>query len=149
VLGVLRLLAAPFSGSAHALVASVALRLDSEVFRRRAEADIALAGAIIDELALGYAHTAQTMSVQAFGSILQKVAFDLLERACRDQLETGRLEAAATHQDIADGTGSVRVVVGRALDKLRRAGLIDSSRRRIQILDPERLDQVAQTGVLL
>jgi CRP-like cAMP-binding protein len=148
VLGVLRVLRAPFAGSAHALVDSVGLRLDSDLFRQRVEVDGAVAGAIIDELAVGYAHTVQIVALHAFGSIRQKVAFDLLDRAGRGQLGHGLLEATATQQDIADGIGSVRVVVGRALAELRRGGLIDSTRRRVRILDPERLEAVAHTGLL-
>jgi CRP/FNR family cyclic AMP-dependent transcriptional regulator len=148
VLGVLRILAAPFAGSAHALVDSTSVRFDPEVFRSLAAADVDFARALVDELAIGYAHTAQTMALQAFGSIRQKVAFDLLERARLDQLAGGGLEATATQQDIADAIGSVRAVVGRALTELRRGGLIESSRGRIRILAPDRLDALAQAGLV-
>jgi CRP-like cAMP-binding protein len=148
VLGVLRVLGAPYAGFAQALVESVGLRLDTETFRGRAEGDLAVADAIIDELTLGYARTVEIVALHAFGSVLQKVAFDLLDRAGRQQLAKGQLEAVATQQDIADGIGSVRVVVGRALVELRRGGVIRQSRRSIQILDPHRLEAIARANIL-
>jgi CRP/FNR family transcriptional regulator len=148
VLGVLRVLDAPYEGSAHALVDSVGLRLDSDIFLTRAQEDLAVAGALIDELAVGYARTTQIVALHAFGSIKQKVAFDLLDRAGQGQLANGQLEAKVTQQDVADGIGSVRRVVARALAELRRGGLIDSTPRRIRILDPEGLDVVAYSGLL-
>jgi CRP-like cAMP-binding protein len=124
------------------------MRFDSDVFKGLAEADLGVAGAIVDELALGYAHTIQIVALHAFGSTTQKVAFDLLDRAGRGLAAHGRLEATGTQQDIADGIGSVREVVGRAFSQLRRLGLIETTRGRIWILDPERLEGLAYAGLL-
>jgi len=148
VLGVLRVLSAPYEGSAHALVDSVGLRFDSNLFLKRIQTDLAFAGVLIDELALGYGRTTQIMALHAFGSIQQKVAFDLLDRAGQGQLAHGQLVASASQQDIADGVGSVRQVVARALTELRRRGLIESTPRQVRILDPEGLEAVAYGGLL-
>jgi CRP/FNR family transcriptional regulator len=46
-----------------------------------------------------------------------------------------------THQEIADLTGSTRVSVSRAIIKLRRNGLIDTSGGRIRLVNLERLKE--------
>jgi CRP/FNR family transcriptional regulator, cyclic AMP receptor protein len=113
-----------------------------------ARGDLAVASALIDELATGYGRTTQIAALHAFGSIRHKVAYDLLDRASQGQLASGQLEARVTQQDIADGVGSVRQVVSRAVSELRRGGLIGSTPRRIRILDPEGLEEVAYSGLL-
>jgi CRP-like cAMP-binding protein len=50
---------------------------------------------------------------------------------------------SVTHQSLADATGSVREVVGRALAKLRDEGVIATGVGRVTILDPEALTRLA------
>jgi DNA-binding FadR family transcriptional regulator len=82
-----------------------------------------------------------------FGSVLQRVAFDLLERACGSQLETSRLEALVSQQEVADGIGSSRDVVGRAMAQLRTLGLVETRHRRVTVLDVHRLEDLAATVI--
>jgi signal transduction histidine kinase len=65
-------------------------------------------------------------SILGFAELLQ-AAFDLLARACRSQLATGKLEAHATHNDLAGSIGTSREVVSRGLRDLRSAGIVETA----------------------
>jgi len=86
--------------------------------------------------------------VGSLGSIPERLAFDLLERASRSQLSLGRLEAKGTNQDLADSIGSSREVVSRALKGLRAAGIIETAPGMTRVLDPIRLADIVRTYVL-
>lgn len=79
------------------------------------------------------------IAVRSLGDISQRLAYDLLERACRSQVEVGRLEVKATHTDLADSIGSAREVVGRALSRLREERIIETAPGLVRVLDPQRL----------
>jgi len=136
-----------FEGSTQITVSSKALRLDARTVRKQVEIDGELAKAMTAELAIRYAHIIRTLSVHLFGTMLQRIAFDLLERACREQLAHGTLEVRASHDEIANGIGSVRQVVSRGLSDLREMGLVATGQRRIQILEPARLEELAVAAV--
>jgi CRP-like cAMP-binding protein len=134
---------AAFDGSVQIVVNSTVLHLDLVAVRRRVGADPALGKAVAADLALRYSHAVRTIGLHAFGSVMQRVAFDLLERASRSQLSTGRLEADVSQQEIADGIGSARQVVTRGLTGLRSRGLVATTHRHVRILDPVRLEELA------
>ena len=79
------------------------------------------------------------IAVRTLGDIEQRLAYDLLDRACRTQLEVGRLEARATHADLADSIGSAREVVGRTLGRLREQGIVETAPSLVRVIDPLRL----------
>jgi CRP/FNR family transcriptional regulator, cyclic AMP receptor protein len=54
--------------------------------------------------------------------------------------------AAIGRQELADAVGSVREVVVRALRELRQAGLLETRRDGITLLDPERLMRKADAA---
>jgi CRP-like cAMP-binding protein len=78
------------------------------------------------------------------GDIRQRLAYDLLDRACRSQLEVGRLEARATQADLADSIGSAREVVGRTLGRLREERIIETTPGVVRVLDPLRLADIVR-----
>lgn len=84
--------------------------------------------------------TAKNLELTAF-SVEQRVSSYLLTLA----LERGRLEGggviedAPTHADIAASVGANREMVSRIMVRLKKRGVIDASRRRIELLDPEAL----------
>jgi DNA-binding transcriptional ArsR family regulator len=84
---------------------------------------------------------------RSLGSINERLAFDLLDRASRSQLADGRLEARATHEDLASSIGSSREVVSRTLKGLRSAGIVETAPRITRVLDPARLAAIAQAFV--
>jgi CRP-like cAMP-binding protein len=77
--------------------------------------------------------------VGCLGNIPERLAIDLLERATRTQRSQGRLEARATHQDLADSIGSSREVVSRTLKALRADKIVETAPGLTRILDPVRL----------
>jgi CRP/FNR family transcriptional regulator len=75
---------------------------------------------------------------------VRRLAQDLYWRA--EAVRAARGTSAiveATQQDLANSIGSVREVVARAIDELRRDGLIERSRGGIRMLDPDRLEAEA------
>jgi len=147
LMGSLPIFGLGFDGSCQMLVESSAIRLDLRTVRRQLERDQEVAYALAGDLACRYSHTIRALAVQTFGTVVQRVAFDLLNRACREQLASGILEARATHEEIAHGIGSARQVVSRGLTELREAGLIATVSRGVSILDPLGLELVMQTGL--
>ena len=79
------------------------------------------------------------ISVRSLGNIRERVAYDLLERACQSQLAVGRLEVRATHSELADSIGSSREVVSRALRDFRAARIVETVPGRVRVIDPVRL----------
>jgi CRP/FNR family transcriptional regulator len=130
-------------GSVQMVVDSVVIHLDITNFRRLVASNARMAEAIAGELSSRLEHTVRTVGIQAFGSVSQRLAFDLLHRACCDQVGGGTLETNASQQELADGIGSVRDVVARAIRELRDRGLIETSRRYIRVVDPRALEEVA------
>jgi CRP-like cAMP-binding protein len=143
LMGGLLVMGAAFDGSVQIVVNSTVIHLDLLAVRQRVGSDPALGKAVAADLALRYSHAVRTIGLHAFGSILQRVAFDLLERASRSQLSGGRLEANVSQQEIADGIGSARQVVTRGLADLRSRGLVATTHRHVRILDPVRLEELA------
>src|SRR5438874_11335949 len=96
---------------------------------------------------LVYSHCIRTIALHAFGSVVQPVAYDLLDRTSRTQLTAGHLEAAVSQQEIADGIGSARPVVAKGLTTIRARRLVDTAHRRVRIIDPAGLEALALTGL--
>src|SRR5882762_4310524 len=148
LMGGLLVMGEAFDGSAQMLVDSTVIHLDLRTLRRQLDVDPRLGSALAADLAQRYSHCVRTIAVHAFGSVLQRVAFDLLDRACRTQLSAGHLEAAVSQQEIADGIGSARPVVARGLTAIRARRLVDTSHRRVRIIDPAGLEALAFSGLL-
>ena len=60
-------------------------------------------------------------------------------RACRD----GGRFVVATHEMIASATGTSREVATRTLGRMEDEGILRTGRRQIEILDVERLEELA------
>lgn len=76
----------------------------------------------------------------AFKSVLPRLA-DLLRRESR-----GGLIEGLSHQDLGERLGVHRETATFALNELKAAGLVEIGRRRIRVIDGERLAAVASTG---
>ncbi len=122
--------------SVQAVVDTTLLMLDVEAARRAAAMEIDVCAAVAIHLAAQVKNLSRTVAVRSLGNVPQRLAFDILERACRRQLETRRLEALITHAELADSIGSSREVVSRVLSGYRAAGAVRTSPRRIQVLKP-------------
>jgi len=78
---------------------------------------------------------------------MQRVAFDLLERASRSQVSTGLLEAECPNKrSRRDRLGPP--VVTRGLAELRSRGLVATTHRRVRILDPVGLEALALSNLV-
>jgi CRP/FNR family transcriptional regulator, cyclic AMP receptor protein len=82
-----------------------------------------------------------------FGSVRQRLSRQLLDLATARQRDA-QLVAEVSQQELADAVGTAREVVARTLHDLRAAGLIQTSRRGIVLLDPDRIELAASTGEL-
>ncbi|HEX7264839.1 MAG TPA: Crp/Fnr family transcriptional regulator [Candidatus Dormibacteraeota bacterium] len=125
--------------SVQAVVDTTLLWLDVDAARRAAATEIGVGAAVATHLAAQVKNLSRTIAVRSLGNVSQTLAFDILERACRRQLENGRLEAKATHSDLADSIGSSREVVGRALKDLRVLGIVETLPGVVRVNDPGRL----------
>jgi CRP/FNR family cyclic AMP-dependent transcriptional regulator len=131
---------APTSVQAMTTASVVALRV--ETLRSLIASDRAVAQVCAEELSRQLHQALDDISQQAFLSVRQRVARQLLALA-----STGRgrhLVVRLSQQELADAVGSVREVVGRTLHQLRDEGLVARSPDGIELLDPVRLsDEVA------
>jgi CRP-like cAMP-binding protein len=121
------------------IVKSTLISLDLQMLRRLAAAESQVTGAVAVHLAAFVRSSFRLISVRSLGDIRERLAYDLLDRACRSQLEMGRLEARATHADLADSIGSAREVVGRNLSRLRDEGIIENAPGLVRVVAPLRL----------
>jgi CRP/FNR family cyclic AMP-dependent transcriptional regulator len=137
----------PFPASVQIVAESVVQYLDLGQFQQLLERSLEVSLALANNLAARYVHAVQAATILVFGTTVQKVAYDLLERACRQQLSTSRLMVTASQHDLADSINSSREVVSRAIRILRQHGIIATGVRSIVILDVRRLETTAWRGL--
>jgi len=77
----------------------------------------------------------------AFKGIPARLASVLLRLAAERHSQT---VAGFTHQDLAEMVGTYRETATQILNDMKSAGLITIGRKRIQIIDPERLQAMAR-----
>ena len=136
-------------GPAHiqALEDSLLLMIDPGNLFRLAVHNLAVAEASIRILGSVVGHLERIITVRSLGSMTERLAFDLLERASSTQLREGELLCRVTHEQLADSIGSTREVVTRIVSDLRRSGVVVTSPGRIRVLDAGRLCEIVR-GVL-
>ena len=147
LVGVVSLFASPFRlpATIQTVTDSELLAFRPSVVRRAADRDPRVAGALLDELSERVLSFIAQIPGSAFTTVRQRVARHLLDLASEGQ-SGSQLVAAISQQDLADAVGSVREVVVRALRELRHAGLLETRRAGIVLLDPERLLREAYAG---
>jgi CRP/FNR family transcriptional regulator len=130
------------------VVKSTLTSLDLPRVRRLATAENQVLAAVAMHLAAMVRNSLKIIAVRTLGDIRERLAYDLLDRACRSQLAVGRLEARATHADLADSIGSAREVVGRTLSRLRDEGIVENSPGLVRVVDPLRLAGIVRAFAL-
>lgn len=127
-------------GSIQALVDSDVLVFDPATVRGLVDRDLAVARALLDELAERVVSWVTEIPGSAFATVRQRVARHLLDLASEQQQQHGtELVARISQQGLADATGTVREVVVRVLRELREEGIIRTRRGGIVIARPEEL----------
>lgn len=126
------------------VVRSTLTILDLEKVRRLAATETEVCAAVAAHLAARVRAALRLISVRSLGSIRDRMAYDLLDRACQSQLVVGRLQIQTTHSDLADSIGSSREVVSRALRDLRAAKIVETAPGMVRVLDPLRLAAIVR-----
>jgi CRP/FNR family transcriptional regulator len=122
--------------------------LDLNRVRSLAATENQVCAAVGTHLAARVRATFRLVAVRTLGTIRERVAYDLLDRACRFQLKVGRLELRATHGDLADSIGSSREVVSRTIRDLRAAGIVETAPGMVRVIDPLRLSAIIRGFVI-
>ena len=141
VVGLALVIGGPAPESIQAMTSALVVALRVEALRTLLAVDPAVARACAEELTRQLYWLLQDISEQAFHSVRQRLARQLLLLATAGP---GRdLIVHAGQQELADAIGSVREVVTRNLHHLQEEGLIDISRDEVEIRDPIALTEVA------
>jgi CRP-like cAMP-binding protein len=148
LLGALGVMSRSPNISAQFVVDSTCLALTVSNARALATTEVEVADAVAIHLSAQLRNAFRLVAVRSLGTIRERLAYDLLERACRSQLVTGRLEVRATHADLADSIGTSREVVTRALGELRGAGVLATAQRAVRVADPMRLATIVRSFVI-
>ena len=135
-------------GAIMVFSASAITALDLDGVRRLTASENQVLAAIAAHLSSRIRNAYRLIAVRSLGSIRQRLAYDLLDRACRSQLEQGRLEARATHAELADSVGSSREVVSRAIGGLREDGLVETAPGVVRVIEPIRLAEIVRAFVI-
>lgn len=130
------------------VVKSTLTTLQLEMVRKLAETENEVLAAVATHLSARVRSAYRLIAVRTLGDIKQRLAYDLLDRACRAQLEAGRLEARVTHAQLADSIGSAREVVGRALAVMRKDRLVETAPGLVRVTDPLRLAGIVRAFAL-
>ena len=129
--------------SVSALEVSIVWLIPREVLLKIMDEHPALARHVVKELAGRVMHLIRMVEDLSLRSVEARLARLLL-----DQAEGGSVQRRrwATQAEMASHLGTVPDVVNRALRKLAEDGMLHVERHQIQILDKERLKDIAQTS---
>lgn len=128
---------------AEALRETAILKISPARLQRLAETEVCVAATLATALAQGTVETEQLLADGLFLSVRARVARHLMDLAER---RDGRLVVSASHQEIANATGSVREVVSRTLVSMRDEGVVERRRGETIISDPAALHAIAAAG---
>ena len=138
----------PFWVSMQVITDSRMSILDVDAVRKLAATEIEVSTALASSLARRLRDAYRLIAVRTLGTIKERVAYDLLDRAAQSQFLGGRLEVRATQADLADSVGSSREVMSRTLRDLRVEGIVETATGVIRIQDPARLAATVRAFVI-
>lgn len=134
----------PATRGLHVVEECEILILGQRRVRELAESDPAFAFAALEELAAIMSTAMRAVYTRSFGSVRQRVADAILDRAA---LSGGVIQGRAvrgTQHELAMSVGTVREVVAATLQDLKRERLIEIRRGEIVIVDPVGLAREAR-----
>jgi CRP-like cAMP-binding protein len=138
-LGALRVLAPQTIVLIHYVTDTVVLQLPDGQFKALIETNLDFTRAFAVHTSALLARMVRVVTVRTLGTVRQRLAFDLLERATEEQLRSGVLEFQVTQQQLAHGIGSAREVVSVELGELRRERIVSTRPKHVRVDDPGRL----------
>jgi CRP/FNR family transcriptional regulator, cyclic AMP receptor protein len=146
LLGAMSLFSAEFSEPAtkQALGDAELLKMSPTHVRHVVERDVRVARVFLTELSERARNFVHEIPGNAFATVRQRVARQLLDLASTRPPEgrrDGELAVQITQQDLAAAAGTVREVVVRALRQLRESGIVRTERDRIIIFNPALLTE--------
>lgn len=141
VAGLVLVIGGPAAESIQAMTSALVVALRVDTLRALLATDPDVARACAEELARQLHRALDDLSEQAFLTVRQRLARQLLLLATGG--EGPDLAVHLGQQALADAIGSVREVVTRNLHQLHEEGLLDISRDEIVIRDPRALADVA------
>lgn len=125
----------PTTARAMSPVHCLLLRRDDLLALIRTHPDLALAA--LSSMAGQLRELVSLVEDLAFRSVRARLARQLLTEAAEGSAEI-------THQELAERTGTVREIAGRALRRLAEEGLVQLARGRVIVLDAEGLARVVE-----
>ena len=131
----------------QALEPSELLVIAADRMKQLSTAHPAVAWALIEELTSILNLTQRALYIRSFGSVRQRVAVAIADRARLDGPITPGRSITGTQTELAIAAGTVREVVATALQGLKREGIVDVRRGEVVILDPARLEREANSGL--
>ena len=135
----------PRSAHVIAMEDATLLVLRSEDFRRRVEANPAVAWALLQELSRRLRRADGKIHGLALLDVPGRIARLLLDFA--DEAKGDQIEKPLTHQTIAHMIGASRETVSRTMRDFQNQGWIGVERRRISLTDRTALKRAAQARV--
>ena len=138
----------PRSAAVEALEDSYLARMDSTQFRTLI-VDYPVIGLKLAELLVRKNRSlTDRMFEYSTMAVHQRICTELLRMVDAGDAEGKHLiEPAPSHYQIATKLSTHREAVSKELARLSRLGIVSSGRRKIEILDVERLRQLAQSGI--
>jgi CRP/FNR family transcriptional regulator len=133
----------PVGVSVQSLTETSVLILNLARLQSLGHSDAGFAWAVAEEVTRRLYEVIETFAGNAFGSLRQRIARQLLDLAAAEQQRDSVLIARVTQQELADATGTVREVAARVLRQMRDQGLVDTTRQGIRVLDPSGLQREA------
>ena len=122
LLGVAAAVAGPSQVGVQALLDSSLLLFSAAALLREARRDAQVAWAVAEEVSQRLYEAMSQIAANAFGSVRERLARELLDSAVPGKQDT--LVVHATQQQLAEAVGSAREVVARTLRSFREEGLV-------------------------
>lgn len=130
----------------QALETSELLLITADRMRELSMTRPEFAWALVEEMTTVLNLTQRALYLRAFGSVRQRVAVAIMDRARLAGKVSPGQAVPGTQTELATGAGTVREVVATSLQGFKRQGIVDVRRGAVVIRDPERLAREAEIG---
>jgi CRP-like cAMP-binding protein len=119
--------------------------IDAPAFEAFVRANSNVAWMLLRSMAERQRDTDQRRLSQATASVSHRVAAELLDMAEREVAFDSDGGLLVSQSELAEAVGATREAVAKALGELRRAGVIETARRRMKIVDRAKLIELLGT----